>query len=139
MNAASGELGDGDNPAKKRAVSSAVANAKLCTGAALSASTSVVRMAIIVRSINDHTICDDRDPFKAAKRRAWLLFPPGTHPGDAHFRYSQGVCSFPMEEGIPRVSFGPTIWCHARSRLSGRSGPAKSRVFDAKLTSLDGE
>ena len=84
MNAASGEFGDGDSPAKKRAVSSAVADAKLCTGAALSASTSVVRMAIIVLSINKHTVCDDRDPFKAKATGMPCFRQAPTRRGD-HF------------------------------------------------------
>ena len=66
----SGEFDDGDNPARNRAVSSAVAGSRLCTGEALSASTSVIRMAAVVLGMDKYVfepICDDRDPFKAAK------------------------------------------------------------------------
>jgi hypothetical protein len=47
-NEASGEFDDGDNPTKNRAVSSAVGDSELRPGAALSANTKVVRMAMIV-------------------------------------------------------------------------------------------
>jgi hypothetical protein len=48
VSAASGEFDDGGNPAKNRAVSSAVAASELRAGAALSASMSAIRTAATI-------------------------------------------------------------------------------------------
>ena len=54
VNAASGEFEDGRNPAKNRAVSSAVAASELRAGAALSVSINVTRIAAINLGIDRH-------------------------------------------------------------------------------------
>ena len=59
MSTAIGEFGDGGNPAKSRAVSSAVDPSGLCARAVLSVSTSAVTTAAIILFTGNAIVCEN--------------------------------------------------------------------------------
>ena len=88
-----------------------------------------------------------RGPGFRAPSHFWGKSPPGgDHFPSAHRGRFRAIFLIVFGDGFvgahlncEGVNFGPAAWRHARSGLGAPFEPTKSRVFEAKLTELEGQ